>query len=81
MSFLVPCPWCGPRPAEEFGCRGEVTVRPEGSASLRELTDYLYFRANAAGPQREWWNHRRGCGAWFVAERDTRTNEILGVEA
>jgi methylglutamate dehydrogenase subunit B len=80
VSFLVPCPWCGPRPAEEFACRGEVTVRPTGSPSLRELTDYLYFRANAAGPQREWWHHRLGCGSWFVAERDTRTNEILGVE-
>ena len=27
--------------------------------------------------QREWWNHRSGCGDWFVAERDTRTNEVI----
>jgi sarcosine oxidase subunit delta len=80
VSFFVPCPACGPRPAEEFACRGEVTVRPAGGATLRELTDYLYLRANAAAPQREWWHHRLGCGSWFVAERDTRTNEILGVE-
>ena len=26
---------------------------------------------------REWWFHRSGCRAWFVAERDTRTNEVL----
>ena len=26
--------------------------------------------------QREWWVHRSGCGAWFLAERDTRTNEV-----
>ena len=30
-----------------------------------------------AGIQREWWSHRSGCGAWFLAERDTRTNEVL----
>jgi sarcosine oxidase delta subunit len=30
-----------------------------------------------AGRQREWWFHRSGCRAWFVAERDTRTNEVF----
>jgi sarcosine oxidase delta subunit len=30
--------------------------------------------------QREWWYHRIGCGLWFVAERDTRTNEVLSTE-
>ncbi len=80
MSFLLPCPRCGPRDVNEFACTGEVTTRPARSPSLRELTTYLYFRKNAAGPQREWWYHRLGCQAWFVAERDTRTNEILRVE-
>ncbi|HET8557742.1 MAG TPA: sarcosine oxidase subunit delta, partial [Gaiellaceae bacterium] len=46
-------------------------------ASLRELTDYVYFRDNAAGSQREWWYHRTGCKTWFVAERDTRTNDVV----
>jgi heterotetrameric sarcosine oxidase delta subunit len=80
MSFLLPCPNCGLRPVDEFACTGEVTVRPRNSPSLRELTDYLYFKRNAAGVQREWWRHRHGCQAWFVAERDTRTNEVLSVE-
>jgi sarcosine oxidase subunit delta len=44
---------------------------------LRELTDYVYFRDNVAGVQREWWYHRTGCQTWFVAERDTRTNDVL----
>ncbi len=83
MSFLLPCPYCGPRPVDEYAYFGEVTRRPEptedGPPSLRELTDYIYFRDNVAGPQREWWQHRMGCGEWFLAERDTRTNEILGV--
>jgi heterotetrameric sarcosine oxidase delta subunit len=80
MSFLLPCPNCGPRPVDEFSCAGEVTVRPQSDPSLRELTSYLYFRRNVAGVQREWWFHRLGCELWFQAERDTRTNEVLLTE-
>ena len=76
MSFLLTCPHCGPRPVGEFHFQGEVTRRPGPGASLRELTDYVYFRDNVAGVQREWWFHRSGCRAWFVAERDTRTNDV-----
>lgn len=79
MSFLLPCPYCGARPVDEFAYFGEVTRRPAGSPSLRELTDYVYFRDNVAGRQREWWQHRTGCGEWFLAARDTRTNEVLSV--
>ncbi len=79
MSFLLPCPHCGPRPVDEFAYFGEVTRRPKASPTLEELTDYVYFRDNVAGPQQEWWQHRTGCGEWFLAERDTRTNEVLGV--
>ena len=79
MSFLLPCPHCGPRPVDEYAYFGEVTHRPQGSPTLRELTDYVYFRDNVAGRQREWWQHRNGCGEWFLAERDTRTNEVLSV--
>jgi sarcosine oxidase subunit delta len=79
MSFLLPCPHCGPRSVDEFAYFGEVTRRPHASPTLAELTDYVYFRDNVAGPQREWWQHRLGCGEWFLAERDTRTNEVLAV--
>jgi heterotetrameric sarcosine oxidase delta subunit len=78
MSFLLPCPTCGPRDVEEFRCAGEVTRRPKEKPQLRELTSYIYFRDNVAGVHREWWNHRAGCGQWFIAERDTRTNEVVG---
>ena len=77
MSFLVPCPNCGDRDVNEFACRGEVTTRPTGQPTLAELSRYVYSRRNVAGPQREWWYHRRGCGQWFVAERDTRTNGFV----
>ena len=80
MSFLIPCPNCGPRDVNEFTCAGEVTVRPTSSPSLRELATYIYFRRNVAGVQREWWFHRLGCEVWFQAERDTRTNEVLLTE-
>ncbi len=80
MSFLLSCPHCGLRPVDEFGYRGEVLTRPGEEATLRELYEYVYFRDNVAGVQREWWSHRSGCEIWFVAERDTRTNEVLRTE-
>jgi sarcosine oxidase, subunit delta len=40
----------------------------------------VYLRRNVAGVQREWWYHRFGCEIWFLAERDTRTNEVIRVE-
>jgi sarcosine oxidase subunit delta len=64
---------------DEFAYFGEVTRRPKARPDLRELTAYVYFRDNVAGVQREWWQHRSGCGEWFLAERDTRTNEVLSV--
>jgi heterotetrameric sarcosine oxidase delta subunit len=80
MSFLLDCPHCGRRDVGEFATTGEVLTRATGQATLRELAEYVYFRRNVAGVQREWWYHRQGCGTWFLAERDTRTNEVLRVE-
>jgi sarcosine oxidase subunit delta len=77
MTFLIPCPVCGPREATEFSYGGEASSRPRPDASDAELSSALFFRANEMGPQTEWWMHWSGCGSWFVAERDARTNEIL----
>jgi heterotetrameric sarcosine oxidase delta subunit len=79
MSFLLTCPYCGARDVNEFKFQGEVTTRPKRRPTLRELTDYVYFRRNVAGVQREWWYHRAGCGTWFLADRDTRTNDVKAV--
>jgi methylglutamate dehydrogenase subunit B len=81
MTFLLSCPNCGERGVEEFATTGEVLSRPPSRPTLDELTTYLYLRRNAAGMQREWWQHRLGCGAWFLAERDTRSNEVVQVES
>lgn len=77
MSFVLSCPNCGPREVTDFACGGEITPRPSAAPSRRELGTYNYFRRNVAGVQREWWCHRSGCGEWFFAARDTRTNEVL----
>ena len=76
VSFLLSCPNCGTREVTDFGYGGEVTVRPSSRPDQRELNAYNYFRRNVAGVQREWWFHRSGCRAWFIAERDTTTNEV-----
>jgi heterotetrameric sarcosine oxidase delta subunit len=80
MSYVLTCPNCGPREVTDFGFGGELNPRPRSAPSLRELGRYNYFRKNVAGVQREWWCHRSGCGAWFIAERDTRTNEVMFTE-
>jgi heterotetrameric sarcosine oxidase delta subunit len=77
MSFLLTCPNCGVREVADFGFGGEVSRRPASRPGTRELNRYIYFRRNVAGVQREWWVHRSGCRQWFLAERDTRSNEVL----
>jgi heterotetrameric sarcosine oxidase delta subunit len=77
MSFLLTCPNCGSREVTDFAFGGEVSVRPATRPTPRELNRYTYFRRNVAGVQREWWHHRSGCRAWFLAERDTTTNRVL----
>jgi heterotetrameric sarcosine oxidase delta subunit len=77
VSFLLTCPNCGIREVTDFGFGGEISARPSADPSFRELNTYNYFRRNVAGVQREWWFHRSGCRAWFIAERDTRTNQVL----
>jgi heterotetrameric sarcosine oxidase delta subunit len=76
MSFVLECPNCGVREVTDFGFGGEVSARPKSRPSFRELNTYNYFRRNVAGVQREWWFHRSGCRAWFIAERDTTTNDV-----
>ncbi len=76
MSLLVTCPNCGPREVEELRCAGESTRRPADVPSPRELNEYVYFRDNVWGVQREWW-FCRVCEEWFLAERHTYTNEVV----
>jgi sarcosine oxidase subunit delta len=79
MSFVLTCPNCGPREVTDFAYGGEVNVRSAQSGSFREVCEYNYLRQNVAGVQQEWWYHRSGCRAWFLAQRDTQTNVVARV--
>jgi heterotetrameric sarcosine oxidase delta subunit len=77
--LLLTCPNCGPRNVAEFRFGGETNPRPKdpNTTSDAEWSEYLYMRKNAMGVETEWWMHRAGCGTWFLAERNTATNEVL----
>lgn len=75
--ILLPCPWCGPRDAEEFSYVGETKTRPDPlTVSAGQWRDYLYLRRNVAGWTTERWFHQTGCRRYLVVERDTTTNAV-----
>jgi sarcosine oxidase subunit delta len=76
--ILIPCPHCGRRNSNEFAYIGETGRRPvvgPGDAPA-EWRRYLYAKNNPAGPTTEQWLHTAGCGRYFVAIRDTVSNEV-----
>ena len=77
MSFQIPCPNCGVRPVWEFHYGGPSRKRPEGDVTSRHWAEFLYNRPNTCGDQTEWWYHRSACKSWFLARRDTRTNQVF----
>ena len=47
--LLIPCPWCGPRPENEFHYGGEAGVaRPPDPSAVDDAAwaDFLYMRSN-----------------------------------
>ena len=80
--ILLPCPWCGPRPATEFAHVGEVSARPDpAGATPAQWRAYLYLRANPCGWTSETWYHRMGCRRFIRVERHTETNEVRSASA
>ena len=85
----IECCYCGVRSSEEFSYLGDATLRrpenldgkTEADAARQRWHDYVYLRDNPAGPHRELWQHVSGCRAWLVVTRNTRTHEIVRVEA
>ena len=74
---LMPCPMNGPRNISEFVFGGEVTEMPEpDNCSEREWADYVYMENNTKGNVYEWWMHAP-TSYWFIAERNTETDEII----
>ena len=77
MSFPIECPNCGRRPVWEFHYGGPVQPRPGHDADRETWTAYLYDMPNVCGKQTEWWYHGSACKLWFLAERDTLSNQVL----
>ena len=77
--LLIACPWCGPRPENEFRYGGEAHIaRPRDPALLDDAawTDFLYMRSNPKGRHTERWRHIHGCGRFFNCVRDTVSDRI-----
>jgi sarcosine oxidase subunit delta len=78
---LLRCPLNGERPLLEFVCGGEVRAMPvgvdgESDCSDAEWTAWLLHRNSVPRIKREWWCHTPS-GYWFIAERDTASDEFL----
>lgn len=76
----IPCPFCGPRDAREFVCRGDAAPRrPAGEAADDEaMFAYVYLRDNPLGAHEEHWYHAQGCRQWLVVSRNTLTHAVSG---
>ncbi|HEY9907843.1 MAG TPA: sarcosine oxidase subunit delta [Thermosynechococcaceae cyanobacterium] len=72
---LLTCPINGTRSISEFIYGGEVRSDPR-TVDDAAWADYVFNRNNAPGIKQEWWCHAPS-NTWFVAERDTLTDEIL----
>ncbi len=74
---IMTCPLNGPRNVSEFICGGEVTTEPDPNRCTKEeWAEYVFLLNNDAGVVREWWCHVP-TAFWFIADRNTLTDEIL----
>jgi sarcosine oxidase subunit delta len=74
------CPWCGPRPENEFHCGGTTGIaRPALDCSDEAWARYLFLRDNPQGEHAERWRHTYGCGQWFNVLRDTVSHDVRAV--
>ena len=78
--LILTCPHCGVQADEtELSPGGEAHLKRFGpGSSEEELLGYLFHRENPKGPHFERWRHSYGCGKWFLAARDTATNQVFG---
>ena len=74
---LLNCPMNGLRPLAEFVFGGEHREMPDAATcSDQEWAAYVHYRDNAPGIKKEGWYHTPS-GTWFIAERNTMTDEVL----
>ena len=71
------CPLNGLKNISEFTYGGEVEQMPDiNKVSEKQWSEYLYYHNNNMGLVVEWWCHTAS-SYWFIAERNTITNEII----
>jgi sarcosine oxidase, subunit delta len=74
---LLNCPVNGVRPIAEFVYGGEYREMPNPDTSDdKTWASYVHYRDNAPGLKKEWWYHTPS-GTWFIAERNTLTDEVM----
>jgi sarcosine oxidase subunit delta len=74
---LLHCPGLGLRNIDEFVCGGSAGAMPDPAATSDSAwSEYLFLADNPRGRVREWWFHVPSA-RWFIAERDTVTDEII----
>src|SRR5699024_1786363 len=74
---IMSCPLNGPRNISEFIYGGEFKPTPDpDTCEVREWAEHIFFSNNTTGVVREWWMHAPS-NYWFIAERNTVTDEIL----
>lgn len=74
---LLKCPINGVRPLNEFMFGGEYREMPDPDSSDDLVwASYVHYRDNAPGMKKEWWYHTPS-GTWFIAERNTMTDEVM----
>lgn len=78
--LLISCPFCGPRPENEFHYGGEAHIaRPPDPSALDDdaWAAFIYQRNNPKGVHAERWSHIHGCGRFFNCLRDTLSDKIV----
>jgi sarcosine oxidase subunit delta len=78
--LLISCPYCGPRPENEFRYGGEAHIarpRQPGDLDDEAWMNFLYMRSNPKGVHFERWRHLNGCARFFNCARDTVSDRIL----
>lgn len=74
---IMNCPLNGPRNITEFVSFGEIREMPDPAAvSDPDWGAYVFLENNTAGIIDEWWLHAP-TNFWFVARRNTVTDEVL----
>lgn len=73
---IMTCPINGSRAISEFIYGGEMRFMPDPQ-TVDDATwaDYVFNRNGAPGIKKEWWCHTPS-NTWFIAERNTQTDEI-----